>query len=215
MSEEIQKDVTTKVEDIKTVEPVTQEEIDIKISDENPDPVTGGVEITDENPDVPADDKKPEANPVTAVTEAVKETVSAVKEAVESPAVTKKATWWNRIWSGFVGALLAVAAMFGITTDQVAEQKENVKQVKTLASEALESIKKGDIATAQAKLNEAQEVGKEVVEKAKEAVETIKKTDKKEVVEKVKNALTSANTKTVKTAATQYTQPAVTTTVKK
>lgn len=215
MSEEIKKDVTTKVEDIKTVEPVTQEEIDIKISDENPDPVTGGVEIIDENPDVPADDKKPETNPVTAVTEAVKETVSAVKEAVESPAVTKKATWWNRVWSGFVGALLAVAAMFGITTDQVAEQKENVKQVKTLASEALESIKNGDIATAKAKLNEAQEVGKEVVEKAKEAVDTIKKTDKKEVVEKVKNALTSANTKTVETAAKQYTQPAVTTMVKK
>ena len=201
MSEENQKDVTTKVEDIKTVEPVTQEEIDIKISDENPD--------------VLADDKKPEANPVTAVTEAVKETVGAVKEAVGSPAVTKKATWWNRIWSAIVGAILAVAAMFGITTDQVAEQKENVKQVKTLASEALESIKKGDVATAQAKLNEAQEVGKEVVSKTKEAIETIKKTDKKEVVEKVKNALTSANTKTVETAAKQYTQPAVTTTVKK
>ena len=57
--------------------------------------------------------------------DAVKETTEDVVDAVKAPARSKKATWWNRIWSAIVGAVLAVAAMFGITIGSVAAEIYN------------------------------------------------------------------------------------------
>lgn len=99
--------------------------------------------------------------------------------------VTKKQTWWNRIWSAIVGAILAVGAMFGITTDQIAEEKAKVETVQAQAKEALDAIKAGDLTTAQAKLTEATTIVKDVVKDAKETVKNVteaaKEADKKEV----------------------------------
>ena len=119
----------------------------------------------------------------------VKDAANEVKEAVTAPAVTKKSTWWNRIWSAIVGAVLAVAAMFGITTDQVAEQKAKTEEVKKLASEALELAKAGKIEDAKAALELAVETGKEVVTEAKKVVEKAKETKAEDVAkEAVKGA---------------------------
>ena len=108
------------------------------------------------------------------VVETVKDKVEDVVKAVEAPARSKKATWWNRIWSAIVGAALAVASMFGITTAQIDEQKAKTEEVKDLAGEALEAIKKGDVATAKAALELAAETGKQVVEEAKQVVDNVK-----------------------------------------
>jgi hypothetical protein len=110
---------------------------------------------------------------------AVKDKVEEVADAVNAPAVTKKATWWNRIWSAIVGAVVAVAAMFGITEPKIAEQKAKVEEVKNIAAETLENIKAGKIEDAKAGLELIIESGKEVTEQAKTDVET--------VTEKVKN----------------------------
>lgn len=113
------------------------------------------------------------------VVETVKDKVEDVKNTVTAPAVTKKSTWWNRIWSAIVGAIVAVGAMFGITEPQIAEQKAKVEEVKNMAAETLENIKAGKIEDAKAGLELIIESGKEVAEQAKTDVET--------VTEKVKN----------------------------
>jgi hypothetical protein len=114
------------------------------------------------------------------VVETGKETVDTVKEKVEevvdvvkAPARSKKATWWNRIWSAIVGAIVAVGAMFGITEPQIAEQKAKVEEIKTIATETLENIKAGKIEDAKAGLELIIESGKEVAEQAKTDVETV------------------------------------------
>jgi hypothetical protein len=166
----------------------------------------------DVNPDVIAKDVKESAK---EVVEAAKETVETVKEAIQTPAVTKKATWWNRFWSAILGAILAVAAMFGVNTEQIKEQKAKTEEVKTLAGEALAAFKAGDTKTGMEKLNAVQTVGKEVVKNTKEMVETVKDADKKTVVKNIKTALISANTKAVEATAKQYTEPTVKPVVKK
>lgn len=125
--------------------------------------------------------------------ETVKDKVEDVVDAVKAPARSKKATWWNRIWSAIVGAVLAVASMFGITTEQINEQKAKTEEVKNLAGEALEAIKKGDVATAKAALELAAETGKQVVEDAKQVVNNVKEAKAEDVaktaVEGAKDAL--------------------------
>jgi len=214
--------------EVKVEEPVTGETVTTDIKAEEKPEATGGVEIKTEEtvigedkavkrsapdheiecePDGTAKDVNPDGI-AKEVVEAAKETVETVKEAIQTPAVTKKATWWNRIWSAILGAILAVAAMFGVNADQIKEQKAKTEEVKTLAGEALAAFKAGDTKTGMEKLNAVQTVGKEVVKNTKEMVETVKKTDKKTVVEKIKTALTSSNTKAVKATAKQYTEPA-------
>lgn len=116
------------------------------------------------------------------VVETVKDKVEDVVDAVKAPARSKKATWWNRIWSAIVGAVLAVASMFGITTAQIDEQKAKTEEVKNLASEALEAIKKGDVATAKAALELAAETGKQVAKDAKQVVDNVKETKTEDIV---------------------------------
>ena len=64
-------------------------------------------------------------NVVGEVREKTTETVEKSKNVITT---TKGKTWWNRIWSAAVGAVVAVGAMFGITNDQIAEQKEKVEE---------------------------------------------------------------------------------------
>ena len=59
------------------------------------------------------------------------------------------------VWSAIVGALIAVGSMFGITTEQVAEQKAKTEEVRKLAGEALELAKSGKLDDAKAKLEKA------------------------------------------------------------
>ena len=110
------------------------------------------------------------------------------KEEVKEVTTNKKTTWLNRIGSAIVGALVAIGSMFGITQEQIAEQKAKVESMKTLASEALTAIKSGDVTVATAKLQEAVATGKEVVASAKEVIEKVKAADAKSVVEQAKNA---------------------------
>lgn len=126
------------------------------------------------------------------VVETGKETVDTVKEKVEevvdvvkAPARSKKATWWNRIWSAIVGAIVAVGAMFGITTDQVADQKAKVTEVKNMAAEALQNIKDGKIQDGIAGLQLIVEEGKTMGEQAKKEVEAVKEKVKETPAEKI------------------------------
>lgn len=130
------------------------------------------------------------------VVETVKEKVEDVVDAVKAPARSKKATWWNRIWSAIVGAILAVASMFGITTVQIDEQKAKTKEVKATVSAAIEDIKAGKVAEAKAKLESAVATTKEVVAEAKEIVEKGKNANIKEVKEKAVEGATQALKKT-------------------
>jgi hypothetical protein len=214
--------------EVKVEEPVTGETVTTDIKADEKIETTGGVEIKTE--ETAAGEAKAVTEAVKEVVkesadvvkesakevvEAAKETVETVKEAIQTPAVTKKATWWNRIWSAILGAVLAVAAMFGVNTEQIKEQKAKTEEVKTLAGEALAAFKAGDTKTGMEKLNAVQTVGKEVVKNTKEMVETVKNADKKTVVENIKTALTSANTKAVEATAKQYTEPTVKPAVKK
>jgi hypothetical protein len=158
-----------------------------------------------------------------AVVDAAKETANVVTETVENvtevkgdgpaPLATKKATWWNRIWSAIVGALIAVGSMFGITTEQVAEQKAKTEEVRKLAGEALELAKAGKLDDAKATLEKAVETGKEVVADAKEVVDNVKNADKeavketvkKSLIETVKETITKSDVKKAEQAAAQYT----------
>jgi hypothetical protein len=132
--------------------------------------------------------------------ETVKETAKEVKEKVEDTAkevkttvkevaekgknvieTTKAKSWWNRIWSAIVGAVLAVAAMFGITNDKVAQEKALMTQVKQYTEDALVDIKAGNIKAAAEKLEQAKSIGKTVVTDVKETVENVKNVDKEDV----------------------------------
>ena len=117
-------------------------------------------------------EKVVETGKVAAV--AVKDKIEEAADTVNAPAVTKKTTWWNRIWSAIVGAVVAVAAMFGITEPQIAEQKAKVEEVKNIAAETLENIKAGKIEDAKAGLELIVESGKEVAEQAKKDIESVK-----------------------------------------
>lgn len=131
---------------------------------------------------------------VKEVAEKAKETVTKVIE------TTKGKTWWNRIWSAIVGAVLAVLSMFGITNDKVAEQKEMVKQVQAYASEALVDIKAGNLSAAAEKLDKANAIGKEVKEEVKEVVENVKNADKEAVKDAaIKGAVEGLNKETTTT----------------
>lgn len=134
-------------------------------------------------------------NVVGEVREKTTETVEKTKNVITT---TKGKTWWNRIWSAVVGAVVAVGAMFGITNDQIAEQKEKVEEVKALANEALEAIKKGDVADAKAALELAAESGKEVIKESKKIVDNVKNADSKEVKETIKESLKKSVTEEVK-----------------
>lgn len=122
------------------------------------------------------------------------EEVVEVAEGEGAPVVvtTKKQTWLNRIWSAAVGAVVAVGAMFGITQPQIEAQKAKVVEVKTKATEALDALKKGDVQTATAKLQEATAATKEVAEQVKKDFEKIKEADKGSVVENAKKTATEA-----------------------
>ena len=117
--------------------------------------------------------------------ETVKEKVEDIVDAVNTPARSKKATWWNRIWSAIVGAVMAVAAMFGITTDQVADQKAKVTEIKTMAAEALQNIKDGKIQDGMAGLQLIVEEGKTMGEQVKKTVETVKEKVKETPAENI------------------------------
>lgn len=189
MSEETKKEQTT----VETVTKTTTTETPITpVAAETPAKTTEEIQVTPVTTE-------------TAVTPVNSEVSKETTTSVESKTTGKKQTWWNRFWSALTGAILAVAAMFGITSDQIAEQKENVKEVKTLASEALNAIKAGDVKTATAKLTEAGEVGKEVVSAAKDVVDKAKATDKKDIINTVKESFTSKDKKAVTDAAKQYT----------
>ena len=127
-------------------------------------------------------------------TKKTEEVVEATEEGEGAPVVvtTKKQTWLNRIWSAAVGAVVAVGAMFGITQPQIEAQKAKVVEVKTKATEALDALKKGDVQTATAKLQEATAATKEVAEQVKKDFEKIKEADKGSVVENAKKTATEA-----------------------
>jgi ElaB/YqjD/DUF883 family membrane-anchored ribosome-binding protein len=137
----------------------------------------------------------------------VKETTEDVVDAVKAPARSKKATWWNRIWSAIVGAVLAVAAMFGITEPQIKEQKAKVEEVTKLAGEALELAKAGKIEDAKAALELAVESGKELKEQAKKDVESVKEKAKEAKAEDIASeAVKGAKESLVKDAKTEVKQ---------
>lgn len=120
------------------------------------------------------------------VKETAKEVVDKTKETVAKGTAkvietTKAKSWWNRIWSAIVGAVLAVAAMFGITTDKVAQEKALMIQVKQYTEDALVDIKSGNLKGAAEKLKQANAIGKTVVEDVKDTAEKIKDADKTEV----------------------------------
>jgi hypothetical protein len=123
------------------------------------------------------------------VKEKVEKTAKEVKETVKEVAekgkniieTTKAKSWWNRIWSAIVGAFLAVAAMFGITNDKVAQEKALMTQVKQYAEDALGDIKAGNIKAAAEKLEQANTIGKNVVADVKETIKDVKDADKDEV----------------------------------
>ena len=133
------------------------------------------------------------------VVETVKDKVEDVVDAVKAPARSKKATWWNRIWSAIVGAVLAVASMFGITTAQINEQKAKTEEVKATVSAAIEDIKAGKVAEAKAKLESTITTTKEVVAEAKQVVDNMKNADSKEVTKKAVEGATQTLKKTSET----------------
>ena len=144
-------------------------------------------------------------------TKEVKNTTEAEKEISKDKAVTtttKKTTWWNRVVSAVVGAVVAVGAMFGITSNQVATEKAKVESVKTQATAALDALKAGDVTTATAKLQEAIATGEAVVNDIKGAAEQVKNADKESVIETAKKAATEAlvkdQVKKVETAVAAY-----------
>ena len=135
---------------------------------------------------------------VKVVSEVKDKTSETVEKAKNIITTTKGKTWWNRIWSAIVGAIMAVGAMFGITNEQIAEQKAKTEEVKTLANEALEAIKKGDVVNAKAALELAAESGKEVVKESKKIIDNVKNADSKEIKETVKESLKESVSKEVK-----------------
>lgn len=103
---------------------------------------------------------------------------------------TKKTTWVNRIWSAVIGAAVAVASMFGITSEQIAEEKAKVTSVQSQVKVALEALKSGDVTTATANLQAAVATGKEVIADAKTIADKVKNTDKESIIETAKDQLT-------------------------
>jgi hypothetical protein len=160
--------------------------------------VTEKIEVTEEKTVIPAVKETAEK-----VVEAGKEAVETVKdkveeavEAVKAPARSKKATWWNRILSAIIGAIMSFAATLGITSDQIAEQKARTEQIKVAVNEALTAIKKGDIAAAKTALEKAVEPAKELIDESKKVIDKTK-----EVV----TAQQQAGTKAIEAVQTQYT----------
>lgn len=111
-----------------------------------------------------------------------------VKETVETT-VCKKTWkdvvkgWFKKLWSAIVGAAVAVAAMFGITSEQVKEQTARAELVKLYAQDALYSLQQGDVKTAIDKLKTATEAGKEIAVEAKKVIDTVKSAKKDEVID--------------------------------
>ena len=191
MSEEMKtkvEEVTDKVEETKVSElPASVVETITEAKDTVVETISGTVEEVKECEAAEFLEKIPEG-------------IKATVEAVTAPAVSKKATWWNRIWSAIVGAIMAVAATLGITSDQIAEQKAKTEEVKKLAVEALEYAKAGKIDDAKAALQLAVETGKETATEVKKVVDNVKDAKAedlaKEAVKGAKEALkTSAETK--------------------
>lgn len=129
-------------------------------------------------------------------------------ETKEVKETTAKSTWMNRIWSAVVGAAVAVASMFGITSEQIADEKAKVESIKTQVAAALDAIKAGDVTVATANLQAAVATGKEVAADAKTIADKVKNADKNSVIETAKESLiksTVANqAKKVEQAAASY-----------
>lgn len=111
-----------------------------------------------------------------------------VKETVETivPKKTWKDVvkgWFTELWAAIVGAAVAVAAMFGITSEQVKEQTARAELVKLYAQDALYSLQQGDVKTAMDKLKTATEAGKEIAVEAKKVIDTAKTAKKDEVID--------------------------------
>lgn len=142
--------------------------------------VTEKIEVTEEKPNLPAEEAVEEVIACVPVDEnedvinAKDSTASDEKEEAKAPANSKKATWWNRILSAIIGAIMSFAATLGITNDQIAEQKARTEQIKTTATEALEAIKKGDIAAAKAALEKTVEPAKELINESKKVIDKAK-----------------------------------------
>lgn len=106
---------------------------------------------------------------------------------------------FSSICSAVIGAAVAIGSIFGITENQVNEQKAKVTEIKGLASEALDAIKSGKFDDAKAALELATETTKEVVADAKTVIDNIKAADKEEV----KAAVKTEAEKVVKDVATK------------
>lgn len=113
--------------------------------------------------------------------ETVKDKVEDVVKVVDAPARSKKATWWNRIWSAIVGAILAILSMFGITNEKIAKLEQDKNDLKNLATEIATSIKDGKIEDAKAAADLIIEKFNEKKQEVKEVVENIKNTDKEAI----------------------------------
>lgn len=123
-----------------------------------------------------------------------KETKTETK--TETPVTTSKtSSWFSKVWSAIVGAAVGVAAMFGITNDQIATEKAKVQTVKNQVTVALKALQEGDVTTATANLQVAVATGKEIVADAKVIAEKVKEADKTSTVETIKNEITKAGVK--------------------
>jgi hypothetical protein len=103
--------------------------------------------------------------------------------------------------------------MFGITAEQIKEQKAKFEEVKVLVSEARTALEAGDVKTCIEKLDAIKTVGKESVKKVKEVVDNVKNTDKeavketfkKSLIDSVKSTITKSDVKKNEQTTTQYT----------
>jgi hypothetical protein len=84
-----------------------------------------------------------------------------------------KQSWWNRIVSAIVGAIVAAGATIGITETHISEQKERISNIKELSAEALTALKNGDIETAKDALELVKSEGTDFANDAKEVIDNI------------------------------------------
>jgi hypothetical protein len=114
---------------------------------------------------------------ITEIKEKIVEKVEDAKDCLTEITSKKnngKQTWWNRIISAIVGAIIAAGATYGITATHISEQKERVSNIKELSAEALTALKNGDIETAKAALELAKSEGTELAKDSKEVIDNIK-----------------------------------------
>lgn len=118
---------------------------------------------------------------------------------------TNKKPWFNRIWSAVTGLVIGIAAMFGISTSQISDIKNDAKEAYAKIQEIQACIEEKDYVSVIKAANDAAKSIKQIIGEVKETTDEAKESYNfyKNSIEEIKTAMNAKDYKKASDNATK------------